>query len=368
MDGQVVLVFFWWLALGALVAGIGITLGRELGLTVLLRYLGRTEGQRHNLLVRIGDSPWRSWAVLAAAAVIVAWWPIFHVTLFSGLWIVLLFIVVAMLVRPLQHRYRERMTVQHQRFWDALWALVALATLLVLGIGAGVIVSGAPFRFNSDLGVQWGAFASRFTPYEVLVPGLLSIVAGLWLAAARVRTRSEGVVAARARSLLVPLGILALALFVVGGIWSTQLTGYAVAGMPSLGASPLNGSTFAVPGAYLERFFAALPLVLVPLLAGLALLGALFYSWRDRPMLIGPLVVTGVVGMVATAGVMTYPVIVPSSTVPSQSLTTWNAALGYPVLIGLLFFLALVAVAAVVYGIRGHQRVGGKSATESAPD
>ena len=69
--------------------------------------------------------------------------------------------------------------------------------------------------------------------------------------------------------------------------------------------------------------------------------------------------------MVATLGAMTYPVILPSFSMPSQSLTLWNAAAERPVLIALLVWLAVLAPAAIGYEIWLRRRGQGGSAREA---
>ena len=54
MNGDTVLRFFWWLVLGAWMAAIGVMLVRELGSTVLFRYLARTEAERRSLVASGG--------------------------------------------------------------------------------------------------------------------------------------------------------------------------------------------------------------------------------------------------------------------------------------------------------------------------
>lgn len=362
MNGDTVLRLFWWLVLGVWMAGIGILLTRELGLAVLLRYLGRTESERRELLGRHIQGPGdghQVWLLLVGGALVGAWWPLFTATLFNGLWLVLLFIALAVLVGPVGHGYRQRLGEAARGPWDMAWALVSLGALLVFGLAAGVAVSGVPMRLDAHANAIWGGFFSRFTPYDVLVPGLMTIAFGVWLAAARAAREGTGEIAARARGLLLPVGVLVLLIFVGGAAWATQLPGYAVGGLPKVGASPLHGTTFAVGGAYLERFLAHLPLLAVPVLTAVAIVGALYFAWRGRLERVGPLVAAAVAGMVGTLGAMTFPVILPSFADPSRSLTLWNAAAERPVLIALLAWLGLLIPAALGYELwlrRGHGR------------
>ncbi|MGH8271319.1 MAG: cytochrome d ubiquinol oxidase subunit II [Gammaproteobacteria bacterium] len=369
MDAEAVLRIFWWLALGALVAGMGIWLVGDLGLALLLRALGRNESERREIVSRVGrvTDGHQVWLILAGGAVVGAWWPLFQTSLFSGLWLVLLFIAIAVAVGPVGRGYRHLVGEQRRGAWDALWAMLSLAALLVMGIGVGAVVSGAPFRFDAHMDASWGGFFGRFTPYEVLVPGLLAIAFGVLLAASRVAVRCDGAVAERARKLMLPAAGLALLIFIGGAIWATQLPGYAVAGITPLGATttPLQGTTFVVNGAYIERFLGQLPLLVIPILAGLALLGAIFYAWRGPASRVWTFAALAVVGVVATAGAMTFPVLLPSWSAPAQSLTIANAAENNAALISLLVWLGVLIPVAIAYEIWLHRRSGNEAVAQS---
>ena len=358
MNGDTVLRLFWWLVLGAWMATIGVALVRELGLSVLLPYLGHTDDERRTLIARQGSGEGHPVWLLLGGALVGAWWPLFDATLFSGLWLVLLFIALALLVGPVGRGYRDHVGASLRGVWDGAWMLIALAALLVFGIAAGVAVAGVPLHLDQHAQAVWGSFAARFTPYDVLVPGLMTIAFGIWLGAAGVARDGSDAMAGRARQLLLPAGVLVLLIFIGGAVWATQLPGYAVGGIPQAGASPPHGTTFAVGGAYLERFFSHLSLLVIPVLTALAILGGLFYAWRGKVERVGTFAAASVVGMVATLGAMTYPVILPSFSMPAQSLTLWNAAAERPVLIALLAWFAVLVPVAVGYQMWLRRRRG----------
>ncbi len=355
MSADAVLKFFWWLALGLTVATIGVMLVGQLGLSLLLRHLGRHETEREALVARSGWSGvgHPAWLLLVGGAVVGAWWPLFHATLFAGLWPVLVAVAVALAVAPVGHGCRGHISPRWRAGWDMLWAAIALAALLLMGIGVGVTVSGAPFSFDAHLNAHWSEFASRFSVYEVLVPGLFAPVFAVLLAASRAAAGAPDEVVERARLVLLGAGVLALLLFAGGAVWATQLPGYAVGGMPAMGGplTPLDGTTFAVPGAYLNRFLFHLSRLIIPVITGLLFLGVLVSAWQAALSRAWRLAALAVVGMVATAGTMTYPVIVPSWSVPAQSLTVWNAAATEPVLIALLVWLGVLVPAVAAYEV-----------------
>lgn len=369
MIPDAVLTLFWWFVLGGFVTAVGILLAGELGLAVLFPYLARNEDERRVLLAE-NPSPVSGqavWLVLLGGAVVGAWWPLFHASLFSGLWLVLLFIFIALLVGPIGHSYREVVPAKRLGLWDSGWALLSIAALLVMGMGVGTTISGVPLHFDSNVDPVWGSFVARFTPYDVLVPGLMAIALGVLLAASRVASRSSGEIEARARKLLIPAGGLAFLTFIGGAIWATQLTGYAVGYTNSLNAltNPLHGTTFAASGAYIEQYLGGYPmqtmlgswpLLIVPIFAAIMLLLGLFFAWRGRITRTWPLACLAVMGIVATAGTTTYPVILPSWSEPSQSLTLWNASMPTPVLISYLVWLGVLIPAAIGYELWARRR------------
>src|SRR5699024_9950635 len=155
--------------------------------------------------------------------------------------------------------------------------------------------------------------------------------------------------------------------FVGGASWASQLTGYAVGYTTSLKAltNPLHGTTFAASGAYIEQYLGSYPmqtmlgswpLLIVPIFAAIMLLLGMFFAWRGRIARTWPLACLAVLGVVATAGATTYPVILPSWSVPAQSLTMWNASMATPVLISYLVWLGVLIPAAIGYEFWARRR------------
>lgn len=161
---------FWWLMLGGFVAVVGTLLAGELGLSVLLRFVARDEDERRALLAgyRSPVSGQAVWLMLLGGAVVGAWWPLFHASLFSGLWLVLLFILIALLVGPVGHSYRDVVPAKRLTLWDNAWTFLSVAALLVLGIGVGTIISGVPMHYNADMSPVWAGFLQDLHPMKCL--------------------------------------------------------------------------------------------------------------------------------------------------------------------------------------------------------
>lgn len=354
---------FWWLVLGGFVMAVGILICSELGLSVLLRFLARDEDERRTLLARNSSliSGQSVWLILLGGAVVGAWWPLFHATLFSGLWIVLLFIAIALLVGPVAHASRFVVPPRRLKLWDSGWGLLSLAALLVLGMGVGTTISGVPMHFTRSMDPVWGSFVHRFTPYDVLIPGLMAVSLGVLLAAARATFGTQDVIARRAQKLLIPAAGLSFILFVAGAIWATQFAGYAIgfvsrAAQSSALGQPLHGTVFPAKGAYIAQYLGqyplstpvgSWPLLIVPVFAALCLLFGMFFAWRRRVKRVWPLACLAVIGIVATAGATTFPIVLPFYSAPSQSFTVWNGSMPFSVLVAYLVWLGVLIPVAV---------------------
>ncbi|HEX5313690.1 MAG TPA: cytochrome d ubiquinol oxidase subunit II, partial [Gammaproteobacteria bacterium] len=153
MEAYAVLKIVWWLLLGVLFVGIGIMIGQDMGIGTSLRYLGRSEHERRAVLTMIGPH-WGGngvWFVLGGGALFAAF-PTVYATLFSGLYIVMLLLLWAMIVRPLGFEYRSKL---ESRRWRGTWDLALFASgfvpMLIFGTAIGNALRGFPFRFNDLL-------------------------------------------------------------------------------------------------------------------------------------------------------------------------------------------------------------------------
>ena len=91
----------WWLLLGVLLIGFAVTDGFDLGTAILLPFVGRTDGERRIAINTIGPV-WEGnqvWLILGAGAIFAAWPPIYAVA-FSGFYLAMFLVLLALIVRP----------------------------------------------------------------------------------------------------------------------------------------------------------------------------------------------------------------------------------------------------------------------------
>ena len=91
----------WWLILGVLLIGFAVTDGFDLGVGAIFRWVGRTDEERRALLDAV-EPVWEGnqvWFILGGGAVFAAW-PLLYAASFSGLYLAMFLLLVALILRP----------------------------------------------------------------------------------------------------------------------------------------------------------------------------------------------------------------------------------------------------------------------------
>ncbi len=333
----------WWLLLGVLLSGFAVMGGIDLGVAFLLRVIGRSDSERRVMINCIGPT-WdgnQVWLVLGAGAVFAAFPPIYAAA-FSTYYLALMLALATLILRPGGFDYRSKLHDPRWRgFWD--WALFSggLVVPLVFGIAVGTLFVGAPFTVDETLRISHeGGLLSLLRPFPlfcgVVAVAMLATHGGAFLVA-----KTDGVLQARARTVVTLGALLTLGLFALGGLWvAFGLEGLRITSAvdPAGPSNPLLKQVVAEPGAWLANY-GRLPVFLLAPILGLG--GALAALVLVRLGAENPVVVatgTMVASIVATAGVSLFPFIMPSRIEAVDSLTVWDATSSH-----LTLFLMLVA-------------------------
>ncbi len=329
MEAYLALKITWWLLLGVLLVGLAVMVGMDMGVGMLLRYVGRTDDERRVAINIIGPH-WdgnQVWFVLGGGAIFAAW-PLVYATAFSGLYIVMLVLLWSMIVRPLAFEYRGKRPSQKWRNgWDWCFLVSGFVPMLVFGAAIGNMLQGVPFHFDWRLtSFHTGSFVTLFNPFAILC-GALSVAMAIYMGGAILMNGSEAPVHGRARRAAMIGGIAALVLFTVGGVWVSALEGFRLVSGPDPVAAqtPLHQTVTRAAGAWLDNFRAHGVLWLVPALTYAGVPGGLWALARGRATLGWWLGAVGWIGIIGTVGAAMFPFLMPSSTNPSHSLTVWNS-------------------------------------------
>lgn len=351
----------WWVLLGVLLIGFAAMDGFDLGVGILLPFVGKSDIERRIVINTIGPV-WEGnqvWLILGGGAIFAAWPPLYAVS-FSGFYLAMFIILFALILRPVGFKYRSKRDSQAWHTgWD--WALFigGFVPALIFGVAVGNVLQGVPFRLNDDLQIFYdGTFFGLLNPFALLC-GLLSVAMLTMHGASWLALKTTNEVQARARSVGSVAALLTITLYCLAGIiswlWVSgyRITSAIVTDGPS---NPLRKTVELDHGAWFANY-AHYPVLLIA--PALGILGALavFYTIRKRgevaPLLFGKL---SIFGIISSVGVSMFPFILPSSVDPRSSLTVWDSSSSHTTLFimlvaTLIFLPIIVAYTSWVYKV-----------------
>ncbi len=330
METYAVFQIVWWLLLGVLLIGLAVMVGMDMGVGTILRYIGRTDLERRVALNIIGPH-WggnQVWFVLGGGAIFAAF-PLIYATAFSGLYVVMLLLLWSMILRPLGFEYRGHLSSPRWRnMWDWVLLISGLVPMVIFGAAFGNLFLGVPFHFSWNLTSTYtGSFLALLNPFAILC-GLLSASLSVFMGAVRVMNGAEGVIYERSRVVARLSALLAIVLFAIGGFWVHGMDGYVLTQSAGAGVAqtPLQQAVTLTEGAWLANFHTHATLWLLPVLGFAGMVVGLLAASARRSHLAWWFGMLAWLGVIATAGAALFPFMLPSSSVPAQSLTVWNSS------------------------------------------
>ena len=339
-----ILRLIWWLFLGVLLIGFAIMDGFDLGVAALLPYVARTDTERRVAINTIGPV-WggnQVWLILGGGAIFAAW-PQLYAVSFSGFYLAMAAILLALILRPVGFKYRsKRDNVQWRSAWD--WALFVggFVPALVFGVAMGNVLQGVPFRLGPEMQIYYdGGFFALLNPFGVLA-GLVSVAMLVMHGSGWLVLKTDGVLAIRARRIGIVAALATIALFAVAGLalWGF-IDGYRITSeiFTTGPSNPLLKTVQAHAGGAWFTNYSAHPWTIAAPLAGFAgallTLFALVRRWEGPTMLFSSL---SIAGIILSVGASMFPFILPSSVQPQASLTVWDASSSH-----LTLFIMLVS-------------------------
>ena len=320
----------WWLILGVLLIGFAIMDGIDLGVGAIFRFIGRTDAERRALLASV-EPVWDGnlvWLILGGA--VFAAWPKLYAASFSGLYLAMLLLLAAFILRPVGFTYRNKVSdPRWRKVWD--WALFAGGAVpaLLFGVAIGNLFLGVPFRFDElHRWVYTGGFFELLHPYALLT-GLVSVSMLVMHASTYAALEVAEPMAERACNLGRTAATTFILAFVIGGLWvSIAMNGYSIEG--TLGKLAAHPSAYhhvvVTQGGWLENYRVYPILWVAPTSAVLsALITRVLLGMRQS----GAALISSSLTQAATiltAGFALFPFLMPSSEAYDEGLTVWNAS------------------------------------------
>lgn len=325
----------WFILIAVLWIGYLVLEGFDFGVGMLLRTLPKNEQERRVMLNTIGPH-WDGnevWLLTAGGATFAAF-PEWYATMFSGMYLALFVILVALIVRIAALEWRPKISDEAWRHrWDMLHITSAWVPAILWGVAFANIVQGMkievvaadgtvvpPEAVGASLGEAahqlTGGFFSLLTPYTLL-GGL--VTASLFLTSGAVFTalKTDGELRERAAGLAAKLSLLSAGLGAVFVVWG-QL-------------------------AYARSAAAWLPLAV----AAACLVGVVLTTRARREGWSFVLNSTGIAAAVAWIFMAIHPYVLPSSIDDAYSLTIAQAS-STPYTLRVMTVVALTIVPVVL--------------------
>jgi cytochrome d ubiquinol oxidase subunit II len=283
----------WFVLIAGLWVGCLVLEGFDFGVGILLPVLGRDDRERRVIINTIGPI-WDGnevWLIVAGGATFAAF-PEWYATLFSGFYLALLLILLALIVRGVAFEFRSKRPEPGWRArWDAALCVGSLVPAFLWGVAFANIVRGVPLDADHE---YTGTLLTLLNPFGLL-GGLTTLTLFVTHGAVFLALKTRGDIRDRANAVAGRTGLLAAALAVVFLGWTQRLRGDA----PSLALAAL---------------------------AAAALVGGLLANRAGREgwAFAGTALAIGLA--VTSLFVALFPDVMPSSPDPANSLTIVNAA------------------------------------------
>ncbi|MEZ3155671.1 cytochrome d ubiquinol oxidase subunit II [Microbacterium sp. BWR-S6Y] len=287
----------WFWIVAFLFVGYFVLDGFDFGVGMSLPFLGKDDIARRQIINTIGPV-WdlnETWVIVAGAALFASF-PEWYATLFSGFYLPLLAILLALIARGVSFEYRhQRDSLRWKRSFDRMIVVGSALPAFLWGVAFANIVQGVPLDADHEYA---GTVLTLLNPYGIL-GGLTTLslffVHGLYFVA----LKTDGQVRADARRLAGRAGLVTIALAAIFLGWTiAQAT-----------AAPLFLGVVALSGA-----------------AALALIGSWVANSRDREGTAFALGAVTIVTAVAALFFALFPNVMPTTLAGGAGLTIENAS------------------------------------------
>lgn len=310
--------FFLW---GLLWAVFFMTGGFDLGIGIVYPFLGKSDTDRKMMINSLGplwdgNEVW----LITAGGVTFAAFPDVYSTMFSTLYVPLMLVLFALIIRGVSFEFRG---LSENKAWKAVWDFCifsgSVAPTLLLGVAFSNIFMGIPFDAN---GVFQGNLFTLLSPYGIL-GGLVFVLmfalhGSIWLC-----IKTEG-------------DLQKNAIKAVNGIWPVLVAFVLGFVVYSKFATNLFDNYTKYPALYLIIILAVLGLVLARFFAAKKFF---FKAWFASCLAIVSTTFFGIAGL--------FPNLYPSSIDPNLSLTAFNAS-SSPLTLRIMLVVVAIFIPAVI--------------------
>ncbi|KJQ55743.1 cytochrome d ubiquinol oxidase subunit II [Microbacterium sp. SA39] len=310
----------WFWLVGFFFVGYFVLDGFDFGVGMSLPFLGRNDVSRRQVINTIGPI-WdlnETW-VIVAGAVLFASFPEWYATLFSGFYLPLLLILLALILRGVSFEYRhQREDAAWKRRFDRMIVIGSAVPAFLWGVAFGNIVQGVAIDENH---IYVGGFFALLNPYSLVV-GLTTLLVFFLHGVLFVALKTDGQVHDDARRLVKIAAVPTIVAAAATVLWTI--------GIASGREAPM-----------------LFPVVVAGALAAVSLIAAVVFSLRGRDGRAFAAGAATVLFAVVMLFLALFPFVMPSTIDPAYSLTIANAS-STPYTLQIMSWTALIALPLVI--------------------
>ncbi len=286
----------WFVLIAILWVGFFVLEGFDFGVGMLIRAVGRDNADRRAIMHTIGPM-WAGnevWLITAGGAMFAAF-PYWYATLFSGFYLALFLVLVALIVRGVSFEFWGKSDDPRWRStWEWAMSISSLLAALLFGVAWANIVRGVPINGDQNF---TGDLFTLLNPYALL-GGVAAVMLFASHGAIFLNLRTGGELPERARAVSRWASPAAAVIGVAFLVWTVIIVG--------------GSATIAV----------AVIAAIAALLLGTAAVSMLV----SKPGLAFAMSVGAIATFFATFFVALFPAVMPSSTSPIFDLTIANTS------------------------------------------
>ena len=315
----------WFVLIAVLYTGFFILEGFDFGVGMLLPYLSRDKDpsqvdlKRRMMINTIGPH-WDGnevWLLTAGGATFAAF-PIWYATLFSGFYLALFLLLLALIGRGVAFEFRSKDENPRWRsLWDWLIFFGSLVPALLLGVAFGNLVRGVPI----DTNLQYAGGFFNLLNWYALLAGLAAVVTFILHGASFLSLKTVGALQEKAHATarrIWPMVVVVLIALLVATYFETDL-------LDQLGVNP----------------------GVIPLAGIAAILITGFFLYKKLNGWAFAMTSVTIAFTLVTMFLIMYPQVMISNPNPENSLTIYNAA-STPYTLTVMTIVALIFVPIVL--------------------
>jgi cytochrome d ubiquinol oxidase subunit II len=320
----------WFLLIGLLLTVYAILDGFDLGLGFWHLFAKKDEERR--MLISAVGPVWDGnevWLLTGGGAIFAAFPPV-YATVFSGFYLALMLLLLALIFRAVSVEFRSKVESSGwRRAWDTAFGLGSSLAALLFGVALGNLLRGLPLDAEGNF---QGSFFTLLNPYALMI-GATGFAMLVTHGALYVSLKTSGELESRARS------------------WAK----IAWLGYLGLFAGASTVTITVMPG-LLDNYLYSPILFVIPGLALLFIVLLGVFTIRGNPRRAFLFSALSIVGLMSTAGASLFPRLVPALGAPELSLTAFNSSSSELTLTTMLI-LALCGMPLVIaYTIWAHKK------------